>query len=751
MNPRRGGMRSAALISVLPTCALLLGCEDPPPPPDAGAFILGIRTVLPEEPNPMLSGGMREGLEGLTTLRATVTRIDVVHRTVVDDPASERVITIDDTERTFELIGDLQAQAPRVLGHFSVPVGFVVQLRLVVTSANITLRGGDHLVAIPSGEHTGIKIVPIDDVPFEIRANERTAGRIVFNPFEQLIRNRGVGFIHKPVLEAEHVSLLEISNGILLDEVVVRFNDGTPQVQIDDAVAATGAAVLGRWIPTSYYRLRIPASMPLVDALEFYNGLSTVAYVLPNSIAVFHQDDPEFAAQTQWADVGLDVVYAAGATGSHEPVVAVVDSGVNYDHHDLIDNIWININELPPTWTDDVLPLDGFMDADFDHDGLITFVDLNMLMLTPTQRLLLAAFGLVPRNLDSDPLITPTNLIDAVEDGFDDDDFDGDLATFVDDIIGWDFSGDGVGDNRPLPDLALGPDHGHGTWMAGTLGAVGNNMTDVAGVSWQVRIMPLRVNVVEPFGAPGEEETGLLRDSAYRAARYAAAQNANVVNLSLGAYVTREGNGTCGGPSTGVYELDEEKFDAFVSRLNAESADLVAGLGSALLVVAAGSCLGGRNMDRPGVYGWPGVAGVPNAIMVANVQYPQLLGPGPGMTPHLAFGDVGPATIQIGAPGAPGFTSLDAAAAETGTLTTCQGGPGSCRGGSFSAAMVSGTAALLISHDSTLLGQPCRVADRILRNADNIDGLRDEIANGAVLNVERLINDVVTIPVRTCP
>ena len=72
-----------------------------------------------------------------------------------------------------------------------------------------------------------------------------------------------------------------------------------------------------------------------------------------------------------------------------------------------------------------------------------------------------------------------TNPGEIAGNGIDDDD-DG----YVDDVHGWDFVGD---DNLPNDDF------GHGTHVAGTLAAVGNNGIGVVGVAYSSRIMPLRV------------------------------------------------------------------------------------------------------------------------------------------------------------------------------------------------------------------------------------------------------------------
>jgi uncharacterized repeat protein (TIGR01451 family) len=76
-----------------------------------------------------------------------------------------------------------------------------------------------------------------------------------------------------------------------------------------------------------------------------------------------------------------------------------------------------------------------------------------------------------------------------------DDDGDG----FADDVHGWDFVHDDnvvFGDTAgtyPPPSDYKGDVDDHGTHVAGTIGATGNNGQGVAGVNWQVSILPVKV------------------------------------------------------------------------------------------------------------------------------------------------------------------------------------------------------------------------------------------------------------------
>lgn len=93
---------------------------------------------------------------------------------------------------------------------------------------------------------------------------------------------------------------------------------------------------------------------------------------------------------------------------------------------------------------------------------------------------------------------------------------DDDGNGFVDDWRGWDFFNE---DNDPLDD------NSHGTHVAGTVGAVGDNGVGIAGVNWQVSMVPLKI-----FSGAGETST----DRIVRAIDYATSIGVDVSNNSWG-------------------------------------------------------------------------------------------------------------------------------------------------------------------------------------------------------------------------
>lgn len=101
-----------------------------------------------------------------------------------------------------------------------------------------------------------------------------------------------------------------------------------------------------------------------------------------------------------------------------------------------------------------------------------------------------------------------------------DDDKDG----YVDDVHGWDFVNN---DADPNPEVTAGgqiEDTDHGTLVAGIIGAAGDNMEGVAGVAWNVRLMPLRV--LDSQGNGGTMQV-------VQAVRYAVAKGAKIINISF--------------------------------------------------------------------------------------------------------------------------------------------------------------------------------------------------------------------------
>ncbi|MHC4157655.1 MAG: S8 family serine peptidase [Planctomycetota bacterium] len=181
----------------------------------------------------------------------------------------------------------------------------------------------------------------------------------------------------------------------------------------------------------------------LEELVEAYNNIPGIEYAELNYIVSVCKvpDDPLYFSQWSLAKIHAPEAWDIN-TGSSEIIVAVVDTGVDYIHRDIQNNMWINNGEIPDNAIDD------------DGNG------------------------------------------------------------YIDDIFGYDFfNGDGDAND----------DHGHGTHCAGIIAADTNNALDIAGLSWNSKIMTLK-----SFGAHGR---GRVAD-AVNALYYAVENGADITSNS---------------------------------------------------------------------------------------------------------------------------------------------------------------------------------------------------------------------------
>ena len=231
-------------------------------------------------------------------------------------------------------------------------------------------------------------------------------------------------------------------------------------------------------------------------------------------------NDPSFGSQyalsnigqsdgTPGADINAPAAWAV-TTGSMKTVVAVIDSGIDYDHADLFENIWLNQAEIPKSRLKNL--------TDIDHDGLITFRDLNNpINQGPGKITDVNHDGRIDAGDILAPMILDNNGRDTGLGGwaYRGNTQDGDRA-HPNDFIGWNFVDN---TNDPFDD------NGHGTHVAGIIGAMGNNGIGVTGIDWNVQLMDLKFLDAQATGDT---------DSAIAAVNYAVAHGARISNNSWG-------------------------------------------------------------------------------------------------------------------------------------------------------------------------------------------------------------------------
>ncbi|MEC8474026.1 MAG: S8 family serine peptidase [Planctomycetota bacterium] len=246
-------------------------------------------------------------------------------------------------------------------------------------------------------------------------------------------------------------SLLEASD-YTHTEVLVRFKE---DINVDSLKMWSGTdlptersavlnAPLGQGFRSDSQLWEMPVlpGQSVEELVRHYNGLDLVDYAEPNyrMQAAAVPNDQFYGVLWGLPDINAETAWDT-RTDSSSIIVGVIDSGVEYDHPDLVDNMWTNSDEIAGNGVDD------------DGNG------------------------------------------------------------YVDDFFGYDF------DNED-PDPR--DDNGHGTHVAGTIGARGNNSIGVTGVGWNASLMALKV-----IG------TGSNADVA-RAIDYATENGAKITNNSYG-------------------------------------------------------------------------------------------------------------------------------------------------------------------------------------------------------------------------
>jgi subtilisin family serine protease len=235
-------------------------------------------------------------------------------------------------------------------------------------------------------------------------------------------------------------------------------------------------------------------------------------------------------------------------------------------------------------------------------------------------------------------------------------------------------------------------DHNHGTHVSGTIGAVGNNATGVAGVNWTTRVMGLKF--LSSAGSGSTSDAIKAIEFAIQAkAVLGSAANVRVLSNSWG------------GDGFSSALLDE------INKANTNDM---------LFVVAAGN--NGTNNDVTPFY--PASYNAPNIFAVAATDSTDALA---------SFSNYGAATVHLGAPG-------------VNIYSTVIGGYNYFSGTSMATPHVSGAAMLLLSACSL---NTAALRNLILSNVDPIPALSGKTVTGGRLNVNRAIRACASAPTYT--
>ncbi len=195
------------------------------------------------------------------------------------------------------------------------------------------------------------------------------------------------------------------------------------------------------------YRLNFPEKFNPIEVATLFKEDPNVEYAEPEPIMKILDvpNDPMYPQQQHLPQIMAEQAWNIhkGENGAEEVKIAFIDTGVDWTHPDLTANTWENLGE----------------DADGDGHTLQTIGSVTVL--------------------------DPGDLNGIDDDG----------NGFVDDLIGWDFYDEYINGNgsnpNPNPICSVGF---HGTHCAGIATAVTGNGIGVAGISWNVKYMPVQVD-----------------------------------------------------------------------------------------------------------------------------------------------------------------------------------------------------------------------------------------------------------------
>jgi subtilisin family serine protease len=167
-------------------------------------------------------------------------------------------------------------------------------------------------------------------------------------------------------------------------ELLVKFNGGPRGTGAEQVQARMQHEVKRHFDFIGWQHIRLPRGMTVEEGLARYREMRGVEAVEPNGVGRLSEpqpttpsfapasagdgnipNDPLFPQQWALAKIGATNAWAV-TTGSSNVVVAILDTGINYNHEDLAANMWRNPGEIPGNGIDD--DGNGYIDDVFGID-----------------------------------------------------------------------------------------------------------------------------------------------------------------------------------------------------------------------------------------------------------------------------------------------------------------------------------------------------------------------------------------------
>jgi uncharacterized repeat protein (TIGR01451 family) len=269
--------------------------------------------------------------------------------------------------------------------------------------------------------------------------------------------------------------------------------------------------------------------------------------------------------------------------------------------------------------------------------------------------------------------------------------FDDDNNGFIDDVNGWDF----VSNDRTVFDNA--DDDVHGTHVAGTIGARGNNSIGVVGVNWNVQLLPLKA-----LGPLGTTDAILLEAYSYARTMRQRGVNLRVLNNSYGGQRF----------SQALLDAIKQLSDAGI-----------------LFIASAGN----ETLNNDVVSHFPASFDLPNVITVAaSTEFGSLA----------AFSNRGPQSVHLAAPGQGIVSTTPRGYAGPGRIFNLTESDGSTysnfSGTSMATPHVTGTVALALAAKPNISMEKLRAA--VLFGVDVNNNFTQNVISGGRLNANKALD-----------
>src|SRR6266545_154058 len=138
------------------------------------------------------------------------------------------------------------------------------------------------------------------------------------------------------------------------NEILVKFKDGVSETRKHNLHNKNGSLKIKEFKSLRIHHLKLKKGLRVEDAVKLYKSDPDVEYAEPNYMlrAQAMPGDPKYSELWGMAKISAPAAWNL-TTGNSSVVVAVIDTGADYNHPDLTANIWVNATEIAGNNIDD--------------------------------------------------------------------------------------------------------------------------------------------------------------------------------------------------------------------------------------------------------------------------------------------------------------------------------------------------------------------------------------------------------------